>query len=384
MSFMTRASLTADGTKSSARSHAWLATWVGLIVGGYVAGNEARCSELPTVPAANWDADKLGPRSSLSVAWIGHSLMEHQVDSTWGRLDLMSLVGRFAESRKLSYAMTDHTLFGSPLSALWRGRPHSYARDASAMVAKREALVRDAARYDAIVLTEAIPLLGTMRTEFSAYYLRRFYCSVLAANPLARVYLYQTWTHFQGSDRGQAKAPPHPFDWRGEMEAERALWEELAETARKPAVAAPTLLSRLGWKSIGDGGCTVEAPIFIVPVGDALLALDERLRTPHPGDRFLWPDGRPLRMTDLVENPLLPSTGGTAVLRDPSKPMDDIHPSLVGVYFSALVNFATLYRQTPVGLPYPVELGPLATALQCVAWNSVLRDTRAGVKGKSC
>ena len=89
-------------------------------------------------------------------------------------------------------------------------------------------------------------------------------------------------------------------------------------------------------------------------------------------------------MIDLVANPMLPSVDGAPRLRDPSKPMDDIHLSLVGVYFSALVNFATLYRQTPVGLQYPNELGMLGTALQCVAWDSVLRDARAGVKGESC
>ncbi|MDQ8699142.1 hypothetical protein [Hyphomicrobium sp. LHD-15] len=327
---------------------------------------------------------RLGPTSTLSVVWVGHSLMEHKAESSWGQVDLMSLVGKFAESRKLSYAMTDHTLFGSPLSALWRGKPHSFSRDASEMIAKRETLERDAARYDAIVLTEAVPLAGTMRNEFSPYYLRRFSCAVLKANPRARVYLYQTWVHFQGSHRDNANASSGAFDWRAEMKAERVLWDELADAARKPAVAAPHWLSRLGWSSMSDGGCANEDPIYSVPVGNALLALDERLSALTTGNPFQWPDGRPFQMTDMVANPKVISQAGASALRDPAKPMDDIHASFAGIYFSALVHFATLYRQTPVDLPYPSELGEgLAKSLQCVAWETVISDPRAGVSGEA-
>lgn len=330
--------------------------------------------------AVDWSAHKLGPASALTVMWVGHSLMEHKVDTSWGSVDLMSLVGRFAASRKLSYAMTDHTLFGSPLSALWRGRPYAYYRDASAMVAKREAFEREAARYDAIVLTEVIPVQGAIKPEYSAYYLRLFYCTLLSANPKARVYLYQTWIPFQG---GEAQPPPAGFDWRAQMKVERTFWDELADTARKSAVEAPSWLSVLGWQSVSDAGCANEDPIYTVPVGSALLALDERLSTPRPGDRLVWPDGRAFALTDMIENPIVGMADGAPVLRDPSRPMDDVHASFGGIYFAALVNFATLYRQTPVGLPYPDELGEgLATSLQCIAWESVISDPRSGVAGE--
>jgi hypothetical protein len=359
----------------------------------FPAGNEARSDQKGSSSAAEHQGVRLGPKSTLSVLWVGHSLIENKAVSSWGAVDLMTLVGRFAASRKLSYAMTDHTLFGSPLSALWRGKPHSFSRDASAMISKREDFERDASRYDAIVLTEAIPLAGTMRYEFSAYYLRRFYCTVLKANPQARVYLYQTWVAFQGSHLGGDAISSGGFDWRAAMKADRIHWEALSDAARKAAVDAPHWLGWLGWPSVSDGGCTIEDPIYWVPVGNALLALDERVSASAPGEPLRWPDGKPFQMSDMVANPWVASQSASesdakaaaaARPRDPSKPMDDIHPSFAGVYFSALVHFATLYRQSPLDLPYPSELGgELARALQCVAWKAVLDDTRTGVSGEA-
>lgn len=339
-------------------------------------------------PLASEQMRKQGQKSSLSVLWAGHSLMEQEASSSWGRVDLMSLVGRFAESRQLSYTMTDHTLFGSPLSALWRGKPHSYDRDASEMVAKREAFERDAGRYDTLVLTEVIPLSANVRSEFSAYYVRRFACTLWNANPEARVYLYQTWVHFQGSHHG-GKPSADGFDWRAEMIAERAHWDELAETASRPDVPAPHWLSKVGWHQRSDGGCSARAPIYLAPVGSALLLLDERLKAPKSGDHFVWPDGAPFQLIDMASNPTIAPAGGLAqtegarAARDPSRPADDIHASLTGIYFSALVHFATLYQQSPIGLPYPAEIGEnLARTLACIAWQTVAGDARSGVAGE--
>jgi hypothetical protein len=347
---------------------------------GWASLFEVRAQDMVRAPAESWQEHRLGPKPGISVMWVGHSLIEQKADSAWGRVDIMSVVGRLAESRKLAYTMTDHTLFGSPLSALWRGRPHSYDRDASPMAEKRAVFETEAGRYDTLVATEAVPLAGTLKYEFSPYYLRSFYCTLLKANPKARVYLYQTWVNFQGSHRAGGKPAPEGFDWRAEMKAERVLWDELADAARKPSVVAPHWLHRLGWTSTSDAGCGIEDPIYSVPVGDALLALDARMAAPKPGDRFEWPDGRPFRLIDMVANPVVDSA--TGALRDPSKPFDDIHASLAGIYFSALVHFATLYRQSPADLPSPPEIGePLARTLQCIAWETVAKNPRSGVLG---
>jgi hypothetical protein len=70
---------------------------------------------------------------------------------------------------------------------------------------------------------------------------------------------------------------------------------------------------------------------------------------------------------------------------------DNIHPSDVGYYLSALTHFATLYRQSPVGrtngaisadanLDDPIVIDPtLAAALQQVAWDTARYHPPSGV-----
>jgi hypothetical protein len=268
------------------------------------------------------------------------------------------------------------------------------------MVARREAFERTAGQYDTMVLTEALPLGPTARNEYGSYYLRRFYCTLMQANPSARVYLYQTWVNFQGTDPYAKFPPPHRFDWHAEMTAQRAVWEELAASAARPGVRAPGRLERFGWTSTSDGGCNATAPIFIVPVGQALVALSDRLSKPTPNDALAWPDGARLRMADFFSNAYIdwpadwPLGRGAADIdsksvvakltrKDPSREHDDIHASALGIYFAALVHFATLYRQTPVGLAAPESIGDgLARALQCLAWTTVVGDPYAGVSGE--
>ncbi len=351
-------------------------------------------------PARDWAQHRQGPVESRSVYWVGHSLMEAKARVGDETIDLMSMVGKLAGSAALDYSMGDHTLWGSSLSALWRGRPHSYTRDASLMIEKRETFERDAGRYDTLVLTEGIPLGPTFEAEFSSYYVRRFFCAIKRANPAARVYLYQTWLHLHGSDRQGNYGPVDKFDWRGAMVAQRAEWELLSEMSSTPSVRAPGgWLSRLGISDTSDGGCKTDEPIFVIPVGNVLVALADRLAAPRPGDDFAKRGGDKLTIGDVFSNAYVdwpkewPSNEKSdpaatrsrlAGLRrgDPSRPVDDIHPSAVGIYVSALVHFAVIYRRSPVGLPPPAFLpGGLAKTLQCIVWETVVTDAKAGVGG---
>ena len=345
--------------------------------------------------------------SQVSVYWVGHSLMEQKGPSDWGQIDLMSLVGIFAKAKGLDYRMGDHTLWGTPLSGQWRGRPHGYDRDASQMVAKREAFERSAGTYDALVLTEGVPVAGALTSEFSAYYLRRFYCTLKQANPKARVFLYQSWIGVQSEGKPPGKIPAaYHYDWRAEMARERAAWHKLAEAAARPDVQAPSSYrwldrvgSKFGWTSVSDGGCKIADPILIVPVGDTLVRIADRLAQPRDGDHFSKADGSQFRLVDLFANPYVnwpaewPLAAGVPAidekaaferlkLRDPSKPHDPIHSSLDGIYVTALVHFAVLYRQSPVGLPFPAMMGErLARTLQCIAWQTVTNTPQSGVSG---
>jgi hypothetical protein len=345
--------------------------------------------------------ERLGPKADLSIYWVGHSLVEVKGTTDWGEHSLMTMLGRLAESRGLGYRMGDHTLWGTPISALWRGRPHSFARDASIMVPKREEFERTAGRYDTLVITEGLPLEPSLRIEYSAYYLRRFYCTLKQANPAARVYLYQTWVNFQGNDPYSKFPPAHKFDWRAEMVAQRKVWEQLADEASRAKVRAPSFLDKIGMTSTSDGGCSIEDPIFIVPAGQAFIALSDYLARQAPDKVIKLPGGEPFTIGDVFGNPYVDwpadwplrddvkDVDPAAVLaslkrRKPSDPHDDIHASQLGVYFVALVHFATLYRQSPVGLPAPALVGDeVARTLQCIAWQTVVNDPRSGVLGNA-
>lgn len=320
------------------------------------------------------------PRSSASVYWVGHSLMEATPDSVAGPINMMTLVGKFAEARRLNYNHGDHTLWGSPLSALWRGKPHSYERDASAMAGKRETFQASADSYDTLILTDVIPVRTAIDNEYSAYYARRFYCTLKMANPQARVFLYQTWVHLQGSDQSAGYASPDVFDWRMEMTRERLDWEALAEAASNPNVEAPSWHSML-WDASSDAGCRIGDPIHLIPVGAAMVALADRIDNPRADDKFTRPDGAEFAFSDLFRNPYVEKPGSNGrTLRHPEEPHDDIHPSAEGVYFIALVHFSAIYGQSPVGLPDILQLGqPLVKTLQCIAWEAVVSDAKSGL-----
>lgn len=348
---------------------------------------------------SNQTWERLGPTSAASVYWVGHSLVEVKFTNAWGQHTLMTLLGRLAEERGHQYKMGDHTLWGSSISALWRGKPHSYNRDASEMIARREAFERTAGQYDTLVITEGLPLAPSLKVEYSSYYLRRFYCTLKKANPSARVYLYQTWVHYHANDIHSKFPPVHRFDWRAEMLAQRKVWERLADEATHAKVRSPGLLDRVGWTTTGDGGCSIEDPIFIVPAGQALVALADTLARIGPAKAPKLPSGDPLTIGHMFGNTYVdwpadwPLADGSKdvdpapilarlTLRDATKPLDDIHASGLGVYFVSLVHYATIYRQSPIGLPAPSDVGDeVARVMQCIAWETVTSDPRSGVLG---
>jgi hypothetical protein len=156
----------------------------------------------------DWQGQRRGPRDALQVYWVGHSLMETQVDTAEGRFRLLEMVGRMAQAQGLAYTMGDHTLWGAPLSLQWRGWPHSYARHVPERAERRRLFATQAADYDAIVLTETIPIGAAMQYEHSAYYLQQFYCTLMEANSEGRVYLYESWPHCRRWRRMGSIPPP--------------------------------------------------------------------------------------------------------------------------------------------------------------------------------
>ncbi len=349
-------------------------------------------SSIPEVGNAarfDWESERAGETRSASVYWVGHSLMEGKADIDGKPENLISLVGQFASQRGLTYRYGDHTRYGSSLAGLWRGAPHTYAHEALAGMEKvRQQFEAEAGRYDVLVATEALPVKPVRKVEYSAYYLRRFFCTLRKANPSARVYLYETWVHLNGGKN--STAPAEAYDWLALMREQKREWEELADEASSGKVDRPPLFWRIRLWGKTDGGCSDIGPIFAIPVGSAFVSIAERLAKPRAADRFGLPEGRSLEVEDLYLNPYkhIPAEqrGGSTEgrkLRDESKELDDIHMGSVGLYVSALVHFATIYRQTPIGLPPLRMLGDeVSRTLQCIAWETVIGNPRTGVRGR--
>lgn len=322
----------------------------------------------------------MSPPESAAVYWVGHSLMQEQADSDLGTVSLFIWLQEFARFCGLNYRMIDHTLWGAPLSLQWRGRVHSYQRTAPEMQELRANFSKNAARCSHFVFTEVVPLRKTRRLEYSAWYLYQFCRAALAANPGAQLYVYESWDYFQSGDAS-------PFEsqasWRQRMQEQRVLWEELVDAAGAGLVVKPTL----GWQLARLMGRQADLPplarpICLIPVGQVMLALHERLRHPRPGDDFSLADGEPFAFYQLFINPWLPQSLNVLSLRlaNPDLLFDDIHAAEVGIYLVALVHFAVIYRRDPAGLPpTPMISEGFARTLQGMVWEVVRGDRRTGV-----
>ncbi len=343
-------------------------------------------------PEEDFTAQHLGPTNGQSVYWVGHSLMQECVAVAEQKISLFNLMRSFAESRQFTYKMYDHTLYGAPLSLQWRGKPHSFSRTAPEMDATRADFPREAAHFDTFVLTEVVPVKNVIQLEFSAYYLQQFYDTIFSVNTNARVYIYESWDYLHGTG---ASLTPDEFDWGAAMTEQRALWERISDEASYGVAVTPSISDQLMTFIRPKRAQKDRSPIFIVPVGQVFKRLYDMLCDEEKGQNITLVNGRLLRFSDLFSNPYTNwleakakshtdktlDASSSLTLKDPSKALDDIHPSAIGIYIVALVHFATLYRASPVGLPTIALIGEeVAERLQRIVWDIVCADPRAGVK----
>jgi hypothetical protein len=348
----------------------------------------------PTPPGAAlpFAQHLLGPVSARSVYWVGHSLMNSHDSQSTDRRNVIDTVGALAAARAQSYASFDHTLWGSPLSLAYRGATHGGGRTDDAHAAKRAELSTHGERYDALVMTDTVPIDAAMKYEHSAYYATRLSCEHLAKRPDARIYLYESWVNLQGASDQPSFGSPAAWRFRERLAAERSGYERLADAVSKGAIVEPGWQGRLLRWVRPPAPCLLSAPVLLIPVASVFAALDAALceeRWTH--------DGRALAMTDFFNNPALELPAdwprddidpvqARAVLetlprRDPNNPIDDIHPNARGIYLAAIVSYAVLYRQSPVGLP-ALDSGlseETLQKLQELVWRQVSNDVRTGV-----
>jgi len=211
------------------------------------------------------------------------------------------------------------TIPGSPLEWRWNNPP---GLDLRARVAE----------FDVVVLTERVALSNTVPYHHSADYARRF--AELGWAVGAEVLLYASWVGLDTGPEfaGQGSDPDAGLPWRDRLDREREAWEAIRTqvNANRPAGAAP---------------------MRMIPMGAVMAELYDQIeagRAPLTDIRSLF--------------------------------ADDIHPSPLGAWITALAHFAVIYRRNPAGLTRPVRVSPaVAQWYEALVWRVVSGDPSAGI-----
>ncbi len=180
-------------------------------------------------------------------------------------------------------------------------------------------------RYDTLLLAERHDLANVLMWEDSVRYARHFHDRLIAGNARANSYLYHAWLEVTNKN--------DPSAW---INYERA--------------AAPA------WQCVA-------------------ARINQSLAASGRSDRVAYlPAG--LALTNLVEQATRGSvagiTGGSVRETMDRLFADDVHMTRTGVYYMALVSYASVYRRSPVGAWAPADVtAQQARALQEVAWQSV-------------
>lgn len=252
------------------------------------------------------------PRDALRVFYIGHSLQNWTVPT---------MVQSFARAQNLGHEYQAQIGNGASLRWQW-DRP-----DRAEGVNAQEVLPRTP--FDALVVTEAVPLDENVRWNEPASFFRRFLELARRSNPDVQGYLYETW-HSRNEPR-----------WRERLDTDRATWESIADQVN----------------AAYEG-----RDVLVIPGGQAMALLHDRVRAGAvPG----------VRSMDAIFH-------------------DDIHLTPLGWYFISCVQYATLYRRSPIGLParttdryggeHPSPPAEALSALQNIAWDAVRAYPRSGVR----
>ncbi|MBN8630752.1 MAG: hypothetical protein J0L76_07850 [Rhodobacterales bacterium] len=232
------------------------------------------------------------PTGPLSVYHLGHSLVNRNMPAMLAQL---APPGHHYDSQ-LGWGTTLKAHWGdAEINGFEAENAHARFRPAHEAVASGE--------YDAIVLTEMVEIRDAIRYFDSALYLYRWAETALRARPDVRLYLYETW---------------HPLDdpegWLERLDRDHErywLRQVLGPALRR---LPPT------------------AQIHLIPAGPVLAAFVRAIEAQGG-------TGSVQSRTDLF-----------ARAADGSQDM--IHLNDLGNYLVALVHFAALYHESPVGLPY--------------------------------
>lgn len=267
------------------------------------------------------------PRDSLRVFFSGHSAFG---------LIMPTMVDQIARALGRDHAYNLQMGLGSSMRLRLSGKGNEQARDGRRMSFQvtseiPSATTIEGGKYEALVVTESVPLMPALIFGESIASLRAFYDLLTSSNPKGTVYFFDTWDGVANNDFAQ---------WIRDTRAEIAIWECIASAVnRDPKLAGN--------------------PIQMVPGGIAFArAVEEALAGKIPGV--------------TVQSLFAP---------------DLHHPSSLGAYYIALVMYSSLYHREPAGAPtaFTSPQGPQrdfvsaegAAALQALAWRVVTEHSKS-------
>jgi hypothetical protein len=275
-------------------------------------------------------AELKSPRTAARILFSGHSLTDNP---------LPEYVESIAQSLSTQVSWNQQNIPGSPIRHRTRGGDTSVATFPGYSLGKnrtgsgmnivnelRQPQTIDGHRYDTLILTERHDLIDTLTWEDTVRYTRHFHERLVAGNAQSSTYLYHSWLEVPDKS--------NPSNW--------IAFERTVATA---------------WQCVA-------------------ARINHSLASENRRDRVVYlPAG--LALTALVEQ----ATQGTGVAGVTGSNVretvgrifsDDVHLTRMGVYYMALVNYASVYRRSPMGAWAPSGVSPTqASSLQAVAWQSV-------------
>ncbi|WP_232295760.1 hypothetical protein [Pseudorhodobacter aquimaris] len=277
--------------------------------------------------AARYDRSLAPPEGGMSVYHLGHSLVGRDMP-----VMLDQLVAGHSHASQLGWGASLNQHRKGDVPGLAEENTHASHR------APTEALA--SGDYDAVVLTEMVEIRDAIRYHDSGQALAHWARTAREGNPDVRVYLYETWHRLDD-----------PEGWLARVDGDlTAAWEDA--------------LMRVAMAQKGVG------TIHLIPGGQVLAAVIRAMEGGKlPGLT---------RRTELFA-------------RDAAGGVDPIHLNDLGAYIIAITHFATLYHQSPEGLPWALLRAdgqpavPLPDAavipLQRLVWQVVSRYASTGVAG---
>ncbi len=318
--------------------------------------------------------------NSAKVYWVGHSLISHTDYYTPGTDNLIGQLGTMASSQSKSYDYYQHTIPGAPLGWNWGGTLDAWLAVETIIQPLINPAHSDYGTYDAIVITESVHLEPPYMWWASSFYARNFFNAAKAANPNARLFMYESWHHYQASDDDfrYLYGPMSLYDFAASITDIRDLWDTIVDRASIPQLTQthPGYVYRGPGSDPGVSSDTLE--IFTIPTGKVLVEVLSRLDQNLPTDDWTF-NGSTLEDIDFFANPFSNFPIDTLTTVHPES-VDDIHPSHVLIYLNALVHYAVVYQDNPMSIP-PSNGVPanIANIFKEVVWEVVQNDPRTGL-----